>query len=715
MNSQPPNAPTELLRVTWDFPWDPEPSAISPAEYIGTLFAPDDLICIMTLQGETAKHTYSTVEGATSAAYIERLQKQNEAGANIYICMNPLKARRRVKENVACIRTLYTDIDNNGAAALQHISQSSLVPKPSYILQSSPGKYQVIWSVDGIQPADQEALLDALIQEFSGDPAASDMTRVLRLPGFVNHKYPEKPVVGVIESNFDGTAYTANDFRVKVASFKLAEKTPAVIEEGERNNRLASLAGKLRREGFNENEILASLETANHRCTRALPDLEVAAIAKSIAKYPPAKPTAGGSFLESGAGPTSSRSEIISIRACDIVPVPIEFLWEPYLQENALNAFYGNPGGGKGNTGIDVIARLTTARPFPTESTTDRKPINCVTLAAEEGVADTIVPRLMAAQADLARVRIVKSIRYHDLHDNIEDRIITFQKDMAALKADLLLHPEERYLFIDPITNYVGDINFNQDGEVRPVLTLLAQLAEELKITVTMVGHFNKNTNVASALDKPGGGRAWTAVPRACWGFFRHPDDKQQRMMVNLKLNNAKESGTGLLFTIGERIIGTKPDGKPWGAPHVDWSGKTDSSADEIVASEHPEARRDSKGTNFLNAALKGGACRATEMYKEADGAKMSESTLDRACRNLGILKFQMPEGWYWQHPSDQTPIPAAARTLNEEAKIRRASQERGQPESARRSQAEPEVEFSDARAQHAEKPIATADMNPHL
>src|ERR1019366_3179875 len=86
--------------------------------------------------------------------------------------------------------------------------------------------------------------------------------------------------------------------------------------------------------------------------------------------------------------PKTPRIEVYSVRACDVVPMPIEFLWEPYLQQNALNAFYGNPSGGKGNTGIDVIARLTTARPFPTESKTDRKPMNCVIFAAEEGVAD---------------------------------------------------------------------------------------------------------------------------------------------------------------------------------------------------------------------------------------------------------------------------------------------------------------------------------------
>jgi AAA domain len=373
-----------------------------------------------------------------------------------------------------------------------------------------------------------------------------------------------------------------------------------------------------------------------------------------------------------GKSTQTNGAKIISIQASDVVPVPINFLWKPYLQENALNGFYGNPSVGKGNTGIDCIARLTTAKPFSTEDVTDRNPVNVVVLAAEEGLEDTIVPRLMAAGADLKRVRIIKSIEFHKDGAKLGDRLITFQQDMSAIKEDLKQHPEEKFLFIDPITNYVGDINFNQDAEVRPVLTLLVQLAEELKITILIVGHFNKNSNVASAMDKPGGARAWVSVPRSVWGFFRNPDNDTQRVIANLKTNNAKESSTSLIFTIEERIIGKTPKGEPWGMPYVVWGEKTELSANEMIAAEHPEARRDTKGEEFLNKSLKT-VRKAFDVYNEAEQQKISDSTLKRACNALGILKFKVTgEGWYWQHPSDKTPIPALAKNLNAEAEDRR-------------------------------------------
>ena len=273
---------------------------VSPSDYILSLFYPDDLIAIMTMRdGESPKHRFAKAKEVASSVFIDSLQKQNDAGCNIYVCMNPLSAKRRVKDNISGIRTLYLDIDENGIAVLNKISKSTLIPKPHFILQSSPNKFQVIWVVADIQPDEQERMLDALIQEFGGDPAASDKTRVLRLPGFMNHKYDTKPAVEIIESNFGGEDYTAADFKVKVAPFKPADKTPIVIKSGERNIRLASLAGKLRREGFNDAEILASLQTANRRCSPPLSEKELAAIVTSIMRYEPAK-TVDGSRVETG-------------------------------------------------------------------------------------------------------------------------------------------------------------------------------------------------------------------------------------------------------------------------------------------------------------------------------------------------------------------------------------------------------------------------------
>jgi RepB DNA-primase from phage plasmid len=105
--------------------------------------------------------------------------------------MNPLKkdASTRTKEDIESIRHVYLDLDHGGAETLQSVETSSAVPKPNYVLNSSMEKHQVVWKVEGISLEEAEGLLHAMAREFGGDPAATDATCVLRLPGFANKKH----------------------------------------------------------------------------------------------------------------------------------------------------------------------------------------------------------------------------------------------------------------------------------------------------------------------------------------------------------------------------------------------------------------------------------------------------------------------------------------------------------------------------------------------
>src|SRR5260370_17366275 len=105
--------------------------------------------------------------------------------------MNPLRrdASTRTKEDIESIRHVYLDLDHGGPEALKSVETSSAVPKPNYILASSPAKFQITWKVEGMTLDEAEGLLHAMAREFGGDPAATDATRALRLPGFANKKY----------------------------------------------------------------------------------------------------------------------------------------------------------------------------------------------------------------------------------------------------------------------------------------------------------------------------------------------------------------------------------------------------------------------------------------------------------------------------------------------------------------------------------------------
>jgi hypothetical protein len=107
-------------------------------------------------------------------------------------------------------------LDHGGAEALEAIENSSIVPKPNYVLNSSPEKHQVVWKVEGINLEEAEGLLHAMAREFGGDPAATDATRVLRVPGFANKKYDTNFYV---EARRESTeTYHLRDFKLHIDS-----------------------------------------------------------------------------------------------------------------------------------------------------------------------------------------------------------------------------------------------------------------------------------------------------------------------------------------------------------------------------------------------------------------------------------------------------------------------------------------------------------------
>jgi hypothetical protein len=132
--------------------------------------------------------------------------------------MNPLKqdASTRTKGDIETIRHVYVDLDHGGSAALEEIKNSDLVPQPNYVLNTSPDKFQVVWKVEGMTLEEAEALQHAMVREFCGDPAATDATRVLRLPGFANKKYDRDFYV---QASVDSTqTYHLRDFKVPIDS-----------------------------------------------------------------------------------------------------------------------------------------------------------------------------------------------------------------------------------------------------------------------------------------------------------------------------------------------------------------------------------------------------------------------------------------------------------------------------------------------------------------
>lgn len=192
----------------------------SASEYILDNFKPTERVAILVLNrrlGETTQRI-TTAQKASSPEFQAWLRYKNANGVDIYIGMNALQhhASTRTKDDIEKISHVYLDLDHGGTASLEALENSDLVPHPNYVLETSPEKFQVVWKVEGMTIEEAEALNQAMVREFDGDAAATDSTRVLRLPGFANKKYEAAFYVQVRAESTQ--TYHLRDFKLQADS-----------------------------------------------------------------------------------------------------------------------------------------------------------------------------------------------------------------------------------------------------------------------------------------------------------------------------------------------------------------------------------------------------------------------------------------------------------------------------------------------------------------
>lgn len=193
------------------------PRFLTAPEYVFALHKPSDQVAVLVrnrLQQQTMQRILPA-ETIASAAFQSWLEEQNFSGADIFIGMNPVRegSRNRRKEQIREVRHTYLDLDEEAGVSLRAIRTSGDVPTPNFVLDTSPGKHQVVWRVEGFDTTEAESLLRALASQYGGDPAATDISRLLRLPGFKNRKYNEAFLVRVHHET--DSLYHVQDFRVQ--------------------------------------------------------------------------------------------------------------------------------------------------------------------------------------------------------------------------------------------------------------------------------------------------------------------------------------------------------------------------------------------------------------------------------------------------------------------------------------------------------------------
>jgi hypothetical protein len=192
------------------------PRHLSATEYVLALHRPDDRVAALVrnrARGQVMQRILEA-EAIASPPFQEWLTEQNQGGADIFLGMNPLRqsSHARTKEDIREIRHVYLDLDEDAAASLRAIRTTGDTPMPNFVLDTSSEKNQVVWRVDGLDQEQAESLLRSLATQFRGDIAATDISRVLRMPAFLNRKYNEQFVVRALQEA--DTTYHLRDFVV---------------------------------------------------------------------------------------------------------------------------------------------------------------------------------------------------------------------------------------------------------------------------------------------------------------------------------------------------------------------------------------------------------------------------------------------------------------------------------------------------------------------
>ena len=315
-----------------------------------------------------------------------------------------------------------------------------------------------------------------------------------------------------------------------------------------------------------------------------------------------------------------SKPETVKIiRMSDVELTPVDWLWKPYLPFGKLSVLQGNPGEGKTYFAMHLAAACTNGKLLPNMERME--PFNVIYQTAEDGLGDTVKPRLIEAGADLDRVLVIDD---SDVQLTLSDERIE--------KA--IIENNARLVIIDPIQAYLGaDVDMNRANEVRPIFMQLGQVAQRTGCAILLIGHLNKAAGMQS-LQRGLGSIDIAAAVRSVMFIGKLKHDPSMRILTHEKSSLAPP-GVSLAFSLGDE-------------GGFRWVGEYDITADEMLSGIEPQRETKTQQAKDLICALLAGGKQV--LSEDIDKAALERGipgrTVRDAKRELGdALKSKIVEG----------------------------------------------------------------------
>ncbi len=344
--------------------------------------------------------------------------------------------------------------------------------------------------------------------------------------------------------------------------------------------------------------------------------------------------------------PQTHIDKVQLLRARDIKPQRIEWLWSGFLAVSMVHILAGRAGTGKTTIAESFAAIRSAGGVWPDGSRAEKGAV--VIWSGEDQVAETLVPRLMAMGADLDLIYFIDAV------DEAEGRrSFDPAKDMEMLERELARIDDVKLLIVDPIVSAVR-ASSGENGATRRDLQPLVDLGARRKIAILGITHFSKGTSGRDALERVTGSLAYGALARIVLGTGKAAEEGEPNTLARIKSNIGPDGG-GYEYTISfseiePGIIGSR----------VEWGRPLEGSANDIFAtceSDDAATERDDAAW-WLRTELADGPIATKDLQRLARDAGHSWPTVKRAKKDLGVIseKANFQGGWRWMLPEgDQT------------------------------------------------------------
>lgn len=319
----------------------------------------------------------------------------------------------------------------------------------------------------------------------------------------------------------------------------------------------------------------------------------------------------------------------------------IEWLFYPFIPYGKVTIIQGDPGEGKTTMVLQIIAKLTKGEEIlprqentaeakdgvETAADSDMKlsespiePVNVIYQTAEDGLGDTIKPRLLAAGADCSRVLVID-----DWEQPLTMLDIRLEEAIVQTKARLVV--------LDPIQGFLGaEVDMHRANEIRPLMKRVAVLAEKYHCAIILIGHMNKNSNGKSSY-RGLGSIDFQAAARSVLIVGRIKDEPEIRVVCHVKSSLAPE-GKSIAFRLDKET-------------GFEWIGEYDISADDLLSGDS-RGQKSRKEKEFLLEILANGGMAQRKIEEEAEKRGIKKKTLRNAKLELEIDSVKRGNQWFW-------------------------------------------------------------------